>query len=171
MKITYSTALLTVFVISSFANILFAQEQKETKFGIGFQASPFPIFGLSAIYNTNKNLSFQCIGRVGIDVDFFAFRALYRIKTEKKYNVYINGMIGYFTDGDVQVNIFARSETDKTWGIGGGAGFEYFFSKLPRFGWNLEVDFVYIDFEKKWWKYDYHAWSLLMLGMGVHYYF
>jgi hypothetical protein len=86
-------------------------------------------------------------------------------------NVYINGMIGYFTDGDVQVNIFARSETDKTWGIGGGAGFEYFFSKLPRFGWSLEVDFVYIDFEKKWWKYDYHAWSLLMLGMGVHYYF
>ncbi len=141
------------------------------KVGIGMQAAPFPIFGAALILNPSSRLGLQAIGRVGIDVDFMAFRALARVKTEPKYNVYFAGLAGYFRDSNVTETVLGTEQTDTALGYGVGAGFEYFFSGLPAVGWNLEVDYCRIGFEDKWWEYDYEVPQLIMLGLGIHYYF
>jgi hypothetical protein len=123
------------------------------------------------IYNLNKTIGFQGIARIGIDVDFIALRALFQFKNKPRYNIYASGLFGMFRDNDVQTTVFATTQTDKANGYGIGGGFEYFFRRLPHVGWNVEVDFIHIAFEKTWWKYDYEAPSLIMLGLGIHYYF
>jgi len=140
-------------------------------FGVGMQAAPFPVFGLALTMHPSSQFGFQAIGRVGIDVDFFAARAIVRVKDERKYNVYFAGILGMFKDDDVSIGPLADYEEDTAPGFGVGAGFEYFFSGLPSVGWNLEVDYLRIDFEDKWYEYDYETPQLIMLGAGITYYF
>jgi hypothetical protein len=141
------------------------------KFGIGMQAAPFPVFGVALTVHPSSRLGLQAIGRVGIDVDFFAVRALARVKSERNYSVYFSGILGTFKDDDVSVGPLADYEEDTGPGFGVGAGFEYFFSGLPAVGWNLEVDYLRIGFEDKWWEYDYETPQLIMLGAGINFYF
>jgi len=140
-------------------------------FGIGTQSAPFPILGLGIIYNLNEKLGIQLIGKTGWDIDVLSLRALYRFKNGFRRSLYACGLLGMFRDDEVQRHIFAPEETDVAPGFGVGVGGEYFLSGLPNVGWNLELDFIYIDFEKHWWQYDYKAFSLIMIGFGVHYFF
>lgn len=141
------------------------------KVGIGIQGAPFPVIGLAVVYNLNERLGLQAVAKTGYDVDILALRALYRFKNEPKYNTYASGLLGIFRDDAVSTGIFAPDETDVAAGFGIGGGFEYFFSGLPNVGWNLELDFIHIAFEEKWWEYDYETFSLVMIGLGAHYYF
>jgi hypothetical protein len=139
--------------------------------GVGVQASPFPAFGLGVTYNLNESLGLQAVGRMGIDVDFWMVRALYRFKSEPGYNVYANGFYGMFTDDKVYEYPLDDYETDTAPAYGLGVGYEHFFPSMARVGWNVEVDYIHIDFEEKWFKYEYETFNLVMLGLGVNYYF
>ena len=140
-------------------------------FGLGMQAVPFPIFGAAVTYNPSAQFGLQAIVRTGIDVDFAAARALIRLKNERNYNAYLSALVGIFRDDDVTASLLGREQTDTAPGFGVGAGFEYFFSGLPSVGWSLEVDYCRIGFEDKWFEYDYETPQLIMLGLGINYYF
>jgi hypothetical protein len=150
-----------------------ASETSSTKrIGLGLQSAPFPIFGLSGIYNISKQWSAQTIFRYKtIDVDFLSFRCLYRFKQTENHSLYVNSLLGYFYDDSVSEEILGPEQTDSALGFGFGFGFEYFFKSLPEIGWNVEVDYIRINFEEKWWDYDYKPFSLIMLGLGINYYF
>ncbi|MBM3321685.1 MAG: hypothetical protein FJY73_13565 [Candidatus Eisenbacteria bacterium] len=140
--------------------------------GIGIQAAPFPIFGPAVTVNPTQVLGLQLFGRVGlVDVDFGAIRVLVRPKVEPNYNVYLSGLFGTFKDQDVSRTILGPEESDQGIGFGFGGGVEYFFSGLPEVGWNFEVDYIHIGFEDVWWDYDYETPQMVMLGLGITYYF
>jgi len=42
---------------------------------------------------------------------------------------------------------------------------------MSHFGWNIEVKYLFVDFEKYWWNYDQSNSDYIMLGVGIHYYF
>ncbi|MFA6980523.1 MAG: hypothetical protein WC209_14465 [Ignavibacteriaceae bacterium] len=167
----YTLILILLVTINLSANTPLTDSSNIHQYGIGLQAAPFPIFGLSFNYRINKSISLNAFGRLGIDVDFLALRAKYSFKFTRNYNIYVSGLAGIFRDNNVSKSIFSKEESDTAPGFGAGIGFEYFFDSLPEFGFNSEVDFVYIGFKKDWWQYDYKSPTLIMLGIGVHYYF
>lgn len=139
-------------------------------FGLGIQAAPFPIFGPALTFNASRSLALQTTGRFGVDVDFMSARGLYRIKQAENYHLYTSALLGFFRDPNVSPYLLGPKETDAAIGFGVGAGVEYFFSGLPNMGWNVEVDYIRIGFEDKWYEYDYETPQLIMLGLGINYY-
>lgn len=71
----------------------FAEEQKKTKFGVGFQ-STFPALGISGVYDINDKVSAQ--GVLGLDgeLKMYAVRGIYKLRKEPGWNTYGYGMIG-----------------------------------------------------------------------------
>jgi len=147
-------------------------EVKERKIGVGFQSAPFPIFGISGIYKLNDKFNLQLFGRIGfVDVDLLAVRGIYRIKNQETYNIYVAGLLGIFHDDSVSQTIFSEKEADTALGFGISGGVEFFIKSLEDIGFNLEVGLVHIGFKDIWWVYDYQAPTLIMIGLGFHYYF
>ena len=162
-------------LLFSFPKRIYTETNKpdtQKKFGIGFQAAPIPVIGLSLIYNINKKIGIQTIGRIGIiDVDFFSIRLLYRFKCENRYSFYTNGLIGYLRDDDLHKFLLGPEETGEGLEYAAGFGAEYLTGGIFKIGINIEIDYLYIDWEEKWFEYSYEDLSLISLGLGVHYYF
>lgn len=147
-----------------------AMAERAKTFGLGVQSAPFPIHGLSVQYHPSNRLGFQVIAKTGYDVDILTSRVLYRFNSSERTRLYGSGMAGVFRDSHVTRTLFAREETDTAPGFGLGVGVEHFFTPKSRLGFNAEIDYVHIAFEKTWFEYDYDTWSLVMLGVGIHYY-
>jgi hypothetical protein len=139
------------------------------KLGFGIQAAPFPLFGPSVVWNPMPWLGLEMIGEALIDVDWLGGRTLLRGVQFPLFNVYAAGLLGVFHDGNVS-EFLGPKQSDTALGYGGGIGTEIFFGRKSSFSVNVEVDFIHIDFEKRWSKYNDKAPSLIMLGVGVHYY-
>ena len=152
------------------SNIAFAQGEKETKFGIGFQSS-FPAWGISGMMDVADNVSVQGILGAFGDLKTYAGRGIYRFRKEPKWNTYGYGMIGawsypwYKWEGWNLVE-----ETETTIGFGAGVGIEYdwraWMPDLPPVWWNLKIGVGMIEFEEA----DYDL-STFMVGCGGHYRF
>ena len=170
-KFILTSALSTITMILSITAFAQGEGAHRRTVGLGLQAAPFPIFGPAVTYNPTERFGIQAMGRVGIDVDFAAIRALVKVKHEENHNVYFSGLLGVFRDDNVTEFALDPEQTDTAPGFGIGVGFEYFFSGLPAVGWNIEVDYIYVGFEDKWYEYDYEAFQLIMLGLGASYYF
>ncbi len=143
---------------------------KTGRVGIGIQAAPFPVLGISARYNPSENLGLQVFGKTGYDVDIIAARGLYRFHNGRRHNWYGAGLIGYFRDPNVSRHLFGEEESDSAPGYGVGIGIEHFFDGTGSFGFCLELDFIHIAFDDVWFEYEYKSFSLVMLGLGIHYY-
>jgi hypothetical protein len=142
-----------------------------TRLGVGFQAAPFPVVGLSLIYNVNPKVALEAVAKTGWDVDLAMVRSLYRFGGTSAGNFYGCGLLGVFRDAHVSKHVFAPEESDVAPGFGMGIGYEHVPASLPKFGFNAEIDFIHIGFDETWWKYRYDSVSLVMVGFGVHYYF
>ena len=152
------------------SSVAFAQEEKETKFGIGFQSS-FPAYGISGMLDVGPNISVQGILGAFGDLKTFAGRGIYRFRKEPYWNTYGYGMIGvwsypwYKWEG---WNFVEKTET--TMGFGAGVGIDYNWQgwspDLPPIWWNLELGIGMVEFEDA----DYN-FSTIMFGVGVHYRF
>lgn len=169
--------LLAALCLLSAASTAFSQtEPSETavsrSVSLGLQACPFPVFGLEVGYNPAPAIGLQVVGRIGVvDVDFGLGRVLYRFKRDASHNVYANVLFGVFRDDEVYRDPGGPYETDSAPGFGFGIGYEHFFRGMPRVGWNAEVDFIHVGFEDVWYTYDYESFNLVMVGLGVLYYF
>ncbi len=155
----------------AFASPLPAAGRSTPSVGLGMQAVPFPVVGLSLLYKPTDLIGLELIAKTGWDVDVIACRFLYRFAGVAKHRWYAAGMAGFFKDDSVWEKPNGPEEADTGPGFGAGVGLEHFFDSLPNVGWNVELDFLLIDFEERWHKYDYHTPKLLMLGFGAHYYF
>jgi hypothetical protein len=141
------------------------------RLGLGVQAAPFPILGLSIVHNPSSRLGLQLFAKTGFDVDVLAARGLYRFGQGRRHNWYASALFGYFRDPDVsRTPLDDADESDSAPGFGAGIGLEHFFDSTGRFGFNLELDFIHIAFDDIWWEYEYKSPSLVMLGAGFHYY-
>lgn len=87
-----TTVAVSFFLLVS--DVAFAQEQKETKFGIGFQ-STFPAWGLSGMMDVNDKVSVQGILGAFGDLNIYAGRGIYRFRKEPMWNTYGYGMSRY----------------------------------------------------------------------------
>jgi len=161
------------------SNIAFAQGEKETKFGIGFQSS-FPAWGISGMMDVADNVSVQGILGVVGDLKTYAGRGIYRFRKEPNWNTYGYGMIGawsytglemYISDYSYGIPIYATRETTETvMGYGAGVGIEYdwraWAPDLPSVRWNIEIGLGVVEFEIV--DYDF---STFVFGCGGHYRF
>lgn len=137
-----------------------AETAERGQYGLGFQSS-FPAWGLSGMYDLNRDISLQAIlGPLG-NLNTFAGRGLYRFQHEDDWNLYGYGMLGIWTHSFI-------GETFSSIGFGFGAGLEYdwraFSEDLPPLFWNLELGVGFVDL-------DHYNFSTLMIGVGVHYRF
>ncbi len=140
------------------------------KLALGVQSAPFPILGLSVQYHPSRRLGLQVFGKAGYDVAILASRVLYRFNSSERTRLYGSGLVGVFRDSHVTRTLFGPEETDMAPGFGLGIGLEHFFTPQSRLGLNAEIDFAYIAFKDTWFEYEYDTWSLVMLGLGIHYY-
>jgi len=161
-----------VFVISLFANNLFAQEQKETKFGVGFQ-STFPVWGLSGTADVSDKIALEGILGIFGDLKTYAGRVIYRLKKETYWNAYGYGMLGAWSYPGFKIGtdyLSTEKTTETVMGYGAGAGIEYGLkalnSNLPPLFFNLEIGLGSVNFK----EIDYNL-SSFMVGAGVHYRF
>lgn len=170
-----------VFLFLLVSSVTFAQEQKETKFGIGLQIL-YPVWGISGIMDVTDNISVQGIlGPLG-DVQIYAVRGIYRFRKEPKWNVYGYGMIGvfrhtythtytYYTDYPYYPysEIKLETVTETAAGLGVGVGIEYDWRalapNLPPILWNLEFGLQQVNF-----KSDYQ-FPEATFGAGLYYRF
>lgn len=151
------------------SSVVFAQGEKETKFGIGFQSAYR--WGISGMVDVAPNISVQGILAPFSDMKAYVGRGIYRFRIEPHWNTYGYGMIGAWShpwdklEGEILVE-----ETETTMGFGIGAGIEYNwqgrFPNLPPVWWNFELGITKVKFEEA----D-HLCSVFMFGLGVHYRF
>jgi len=138
--------------------------------GLGIQAAPFPIIGLSVRCTLNQRFSLQAIGKTGYDVDILAARGLLTISSRERSHWYLAGLAGYFRDPDVSRGLFAPDEEDAAPGFGVGIGWERALGATQRFSLNAEIDYIHIHFKDVWWEYEYKRFNLVMIGFGLNYY-
>lgn len=155
------------------------QEEKKTKFGIGFQVS-YPAWGISGMLDVTPNVSIQGIlGPLG-DLKTYAGRGIYKFKKGPYWNAYGYGMLGawsyqpvadFYSGGLLYMG--TKGETETIVGFGAGAGIEYDwrglgagFSDLPPIWWSTEIGLGKLDFKKS--EQDY---SGIWFGVGAHYRF
>lgn len=138
--------------------------------GIGIQAAPFPLFGPSVIYSPVAAVGLELLGEAFVDVDWVGARALLRPFPRPGHRFYFSGLVGYFVDSDVSTSVFAPRQTATALGYGAGIGFAFFFKRQSPWEMNLELDYIHIAWEPKWWKYDFGATNIIMAGLGLHYY-
>ncbi|MBU0569102.1 porin family protein [bacterium] len=161
-----ATVTVSLFLLVGVAS---AQEQKETKFGVGFQSS-FPAWGISGMMDVFDKVSVQGILGAFGNLKTYAGRGIYRFRREPFWNTYGYGMVGmwsysYFDD-------YARrnyvKETETAMGFGAGGGIEYnwqaFAPNLPPIWWNLEAGIGSVPLK-------YYNFSSFMIGVGAHYRF
>jgi len=173
MRPTFGLAVLLISVVLPLSEAVSEGQPtpgENGQFGIGVQGAPFPIVGISAIWNASPTIGLQAIGKTGFDVDVLAGRILYRFGQRPGHSWHATGLIGHFRDPDVSRTPLGMDETDQAVGFGFGVGFEHFFAKIPHMGFGAEIDFIHIGFDDVWWQYDYESFSLVMLGLGLHYY-
>lgn len=130
------------------------------KFGVGFQSS-FPAWGLSGMYDLNRDLSLQAIlGFLG-DLNTYAGRGVYRFHNDDAWNAYGYGMLGLWTH-----TFLNRSYSAVGFGLGAGIEYDWraFDENLPPLFWNLELGLGFVNL-------DYYNFSTFMFGVGVHYRF
>jgi len=173
-------AILLVILASSAS--IFAQqkqEEKKTKFGIGFQAS-IPAFGISGMMDLKDKVAIQAVlGPFG-DLKTYTGKGIYRFKKEPTWNVYGYGTLGIWRCTGYDVNSWDLNKTTETvLGLGAGAGIEYDWlilwkavfpklseTSLPPLFFNLELGLSSIKFKKI--EEDF---SDIIFGAGVHYRF
>ena len=154
------------------SNVAFAQEQKETKFGMGFQSS-FPAWGISGMMDVAPNISVQGILGLFGDLRTYAGRGIYRFTKEPYWNTYGYGMIGAWSYPWLEYDWVAQrwvERTETAMGFGAGAGVEYNWQawerNLPPIWWNAEVGIGMVEFEEALYEF-----STFMIGVGAHYRF
>ena len=147
------------------------QEEKKTKFGIGFQ-SAFPSWGISGMVDVSDKISIQGILGAFSVLKTYAGRGIYRFKKETYWNAYGYGMLGAWSYPGYKIGTgWSLEETTETvMGFGAGAGIEYDWRglnpKLPPLFWNLEIGLGSVKFK----EIDYNL-SAFMFGAGVYYRF
>ena len=137
---------------------------------LGIQAAPFPLFGPSLIYNPEKWVGLELLGEAFVDVDWLGARGLLRFVRRPAFSLYVSGLAGIFVDSSVYEAPLGPKTSDTALGFGGGPGCAFSFTKNSPLEVDLELDFIHIGWERRWYKYDYKAFNLIMLGAGIHYY-
>jgi len=153
-------------------NVVFAEENADTRYGVGFQSS-WPAWGLSGMFDVNEDISVQGIlGFIG-DLKTYAGRGLYRFRKEDGWNAYGYGLIGAWSYTGIKFTGYSFEETTETvMGFGAGVGIEYDWrnwmgnSDLPPIMWNVELGIASVSFDEV--DYDF---STFMFGVGAHYRF
>ena len=152
------------------SNVAFAQEERETKYGVGIQSS-FPAWGISGMVDVAPKISVQGILGIVGDLRTYAGRGIYRFKKEPHWNTYGYGMIGawsypWYEREDWRI----EEKTETAIGFGAGAGIEYNWQaltpNLPPLWWNLEAGMGRVEFEEAG-----YGFATFMFGGGVHYRF
>ncbi len=152
------------------ASVAFTEEEKETKFGIGFQGS-FPAWGISGMMDVADNISVQGIVGLMGDLKMYAGKGIYKFRKEPYWNAYGYGTIGRWSYPGYKWEEWDLVEiTETTMGFGVGVGIEYDWRgwdpKLPPIFGNVEIGFGKVEFDEV--DYDF---STLMWGGGLHYRF
>jgi len=133
--------------------------------GIGFQ-SAFPAYGASVIYNAPSGASVQGILGAFADLKMYAGRVRYRFQPNGNVHPYAFGTLGLWSyDGYRAGTYSVEKTTESVFGVGGGAGIEYFFAGMPSLGFNAEIGFGSAKFK----DIDYN-FSAIGVGVGLHYY-
>jgi len=105
-----------------------------------------------------------------IDVDWIGGRVHLRPAPGPVRAAYLTGLVGVFVDDEVSVGALGAETTDTALGLGAGLGWGSYWSKTSPVRLNVEVDFVHIGWEPKWYKYNESTYDLVMLGVGIHYF-
>lgn len=159
-----ATATVSLFFLVGVAS---AQEQKETKFGVGFQG-----WGISGMMDVSDKVSVQGILGMFGDLRTYAGRGIYRFRREPLWNAYGYGMVGMWSGSYSKWDAYRGDyveETETAMGFGAGGGIEYnwqaFSPNLPPIWWNLEAGIGSVGFD------HYNDFSAFMFGGGAHYRF
>lgn len=165
-----SLAAVVVLLLIFVSNVSFAQQQEETKYGIGLQFS-FPAWGLSGMIDLKEDVSIQGIFGLFGDLTTIAGRGLYRFRQEPYWNIYGYGMLGIWSYPYTELEGWSWEEkTETTLGFGVGVGIEYNWQawdeELPPIWYNAEFGIGSVNFDKA--NYNF---STMMLGAGAHYKF
>lgn len=129
-----ATVTVSLFLLVGVAS---AQEQKETKFGVGLQN-----WGISGMMDVSDKVSVQGILEAFGYLKAYTGRGIYRFKRESVWNAYGYGMVGMWSYSyDADWDRAKGTETAMCFGAGGGIEYNWqaFAPNLPPIWWNLEA--------------------------------
>ena len=153
------------------SSIAVGEEEKDTRFGIGFQGS-FPAWGISGVADLNESVAIQGVFGMFGDLKTYAGRGILRFSKGTYWNTYGYGMGGVwtYTGYEFDDDWTLRETTQTVPGFGAGVGLEYdwraWSPNMPPVRWNLEIGFARVEFDEV--DYDF---SSLMVGAGLHFRF
>lgn len=135
------------------------------KIGLGFQAT-MPMAGISVRYEVEEHMSVQ--GTLGAFGDVLAAGARLNIMRKRPNHIAL-AYVSYGTfQYDYTADMYGSVRTSNN-GIGVGVGLEWFFTKLPEVGFELDVGFVHevTNFDRG----SVDRETYMVPGIGIHYYF
>jgi hypothetical protein len=134
------------------------------QFGVGFQAS-FPAYGISGLYDINREISIQAIFGFFGNLQTYAGRGQYRFAGDDAWNAYGYGMLGIWR---YSFRFLGATSSESALGFGVGAGIEYdwriWYPDFPPIVWNIEFGIGHAGL-------DHYSFSSFMFGAGFHYRF
>lgn len=154
-----------------------AQEEGGSPFGIGFQSS-WPAWGISGLYDLNPTLTAQAVLGTFGPLSTISGRLLYHFNRQETHNFYGFGTVGVWRaryDVPVFEGFSFRTErrTESVVGLGGGAGVELNWREIIQMEeGSFPPLFSTIDLGLSFANFDaYDNFSLLSIGVGLHYRF
>jgi len=162
--IKISAILLAVSLLLSVTSSFGESIPGKSKYSLGFQSST-ETSGISGKMDYTDKIALQ--GSIGVfgNLTNYSGKGIYKFKSADYWDLYGFGQVGMWVwDGGT----YYETQTQTSFGIGGGAGIEWDWralsKDLPPISWNCEIGFSTASF-------DFYDYSPIDFGIGGHYRF